>query len=41
MCLLILWFWDADRQGGEIAVEESHPRAVVDVLPFTEGCDKC
>jgi mono/diheme cytochrome c family protein len=31
-----VWFWDADRQGGEIAVEESHPRAVVDILPFTE-----
>lgn len=31
-----VWFWDADRQGGETAAENSHPRAVVDVLPFTE-----
>jgi mono/diheme cytochrome c family protein len=31
-----VWFWDADRQSGEIAVDNSHPRAVVDILPFTE-----
>jgi mono/diheme cytochrome c family protein len=31
-----VWFWDADRQNGEDAVDKSHPNVVVDVLPFTE-----
>jgi hypothetical protein len=31
-----VWFWDADRQSGEMAVDESYPNAVVDVYPFSE-----
>lgn len=31
-----VWFWDADRQSGEIAAEESYPNTVVDQYPFSE-----
>jgi len=31
-----VWFWDADRQGQPLAVEELYPRAVVDIYPFSE-----
>ena len=31
-----MWFWDADRQSGEIAAEDSYPNAVVDLYPFSE-----
>jgi mono/diheme cytochrome c family protein len=31
-----VWFWDADRQSGYSAPENSHPNAVVDVYPFSE-----
>lgn len=31
-----VWFWDADRQGKPLAVEELYPRAVVDIYPFSE-----
>jgi DMSO reductase family type II enzyme heme b subunit len=31
-----VWFWDADRQRGEMAVDESYPNAVVDNYPFSE-----
>lgn len=31
-----VWFWDADRQNGEIAAEKSYPNAVVDQYPFSE-----
>ncbi len=31
-----VWFWDADRQNGEIAAEQSYPNTVVDVYPFSE-----
>ena|SRR3990172_3939576 len=31
-----VWFWDADRQAGAVAAEQSHPNAVVDVYPFSE-----
>lgn len=32
-----VWFWDADRQAGESAVEKVYPRAIVDVFPFSEA----
>jgi DMSO reductase family type II enzyme heme b subunit len=32
-----VWFWDADRQHGAIAVDEAYPGAVVDVFPFSEA----
>jgi DMSO reductase family type II enzyme heme b subunit len=31
-----VWFWDADRQAGSVAAEQSYPNAVVDVYPFSE-----
>jgi DMSO reductase family type II enzyme heme b subunit len=31
-----VWFWDADRQSGAAAVDDSYPNAVVDVFPFSE-----
>jgi DMSO reductase family type II enzyme heme b subunit len=31
-----VWFWDADRQSGQLAVDESYPNTVVDVFPFSE-----
>jgi DMSO reductase family type II enzyme heme b subunit len=31
-----VWFWDADRQGIPLAVEELYPNAVVDIYPFSE-----
>jgi DMSO reductase family type II enzyme heme b subunit len=31
-----VWFWDADRQSGEIAAEKSYPNTVVDQYPFSE-----
>lgn len=31
-----VWFWDADRQGKPLAVDELYPNAVVDVYPFSE-----
>jgi DMSO reductase family type II enzyme heme b subunit len=31
-----VWFWDADRQSGTLAVEKSYPNTVVDVYPFSE-----
>jgi mono/diheme cytochrome c family protein len=31
-----VWFWDADRQSGAFAVDDSYPNAVVDVFPFSE-----
>ncbi|MCC7476128.1 MAG: c-type cytochrome [Pirellulales bacterium] len=31
-----VWFWDADRQHGEIAAEKINPNAVADVYPFSE-----
>jgi len=36
-----VWFWDADRQGTPLAVEELYPRAVVDVYPFSETVALC
>jgi hypothetical protein len=32
-----VWFWDADRQSGSDAVEQSYPNTVVDVFPFSES----
>lgn len=32
-----VWFWDADRQNGQLAVEKLHPNAVTDVYPFSEA----
>jgi DMSO reductase family type II enzyme heme b subunit len=31
-----VWFWDADRQGPRVTVEDVYPNAVVDVYPFHE-----
>lgn len=31
-----VWFWDADRQGRPLGVEDLHPRTVVDIFPFSE-----
>jgi len=31
-----VWFWDADRQSGLAAANDSYPNAVVDVYPFSE-----
>lgn len=31
-----VWFWDADRQGQPLAVENLYPNTVVDVFPFSE-----
>jgi DMSO reductase family type II enzyme heme b subunit len=31
-----VWFWDADRQAGQSAVDAVNPNAVVDVYPFSE-----
>jgi hypothetical protein len=31
-----VWFWDADRQGNPLAVEQLYPNVVVDVYPFSE-----
>jgi DMSO reductase family type II enzyme heme b subunit len=32
-----VWFWDADHQGPPAAVEDVHPRMVVDQYPFSES----
>jgi mono/diheme cytochrome c family protein len=32
-----VWFWDADRQQGQGAVDDNYPNAVVDAFPFSEG----
>ncbi len=31
-----VWYWDADRQGTPLAVEDVYPDAVVDIYPFSE-----
>jgi DMSO reductase family type II enzyme heme b subunit len=31
-----VWFWDADRQGEPLAVEDLYPNTVVDQFPFSE-----
>ncbi len=31
-----VWFWDADRQGKPLAVENLYPNSVVDIYPFSE-----
>lgn len=31
-----MWFWDSDRQHGQMAVKDQYPNAVVDIFPFSE-----
>jgi len=31
-----VWFWDADRQGDPVTVEDTYPNTVVDLFPLSE-----